>query len=71
MQQVRELQPLEDPGTSLPFIRQILGNLRQEVGQQSTVLGFVGAPWTLAAYAIQGSSDRYAQTLEPLSLPTS
>lgn len=40
------------------FIRQILQTLRQEVGNQSTVLGFVGAPWTLAAYAVEGKSSK-------------
>ncbi|MBV5260482.1 uroporphyrinogen decarboxylase [Synechococcus moorigangaii CMS01] len=47
-----------DPATSLPFIKTILGTLRQEVGNASTVLGFVGAPWTLAAYAIEGKSSK-------------
>lgn len=32
--------------------------LRQEVGNQSTVLGFVGAPWTLAAYAVEGKGSK-------------
>jgi uroporphyrinogen decarboxylase len=44
--------------TQLGFIREILQTLRQEVGNQSTVLGFVGAPWTLAAYAIEGKSSK-------------
>ncbi|MCZ2200321.1 uroporphyrinogen decarboxylase [Cylindrospermopsis raciborskii] len=55
--QVDELHPL-DPETALPFIRQILGALRQEVGSASTVLGFVGAPWTLAAYAVEGKGSK-------------
>ncbi len=55
--QVDQLHPL-DPATALPFIKTILGTLRQEVGNQSTVLGFVGAPWTLAAYAIEGKSSK-------------
>lgn len=55
--QVDALIPL-DSETSLPFIRQILRTLRQEVGAQATVLGFVGAPWTLAAYAIEGKSSK-------------
>ncbi len=43
-EQVDNLHPL-DPEKSLPFIREILQALRQEVGvYQSTVLGFVGAP---------------------------
>ena len=51
------LRPLE-PEESLPFIKTILQTLRQEVGNQSTVLGFVGAPWTLAAYAVEGKSSK-------------
>ena len=55
--QVDDLTPL-DPSASLPFIAEILKNLRQEVGEKATVLGFVGAPWTLAAYAIEGKSSK-------------
>ncbi|MFM7613541.1 MAG: uroporphyrinogen decarboxylase family protein, partial [Synechococcales cyanobacterium] len=51
--QINALRPL-DPEASLPFIRDILQTLRREVGDQAAVLGFVGAPWTLAAYAIEG-----------------
>jgi uroporphyrinogen decarboxylase len=40
------------------FVGNILKTLRAEVGNQSTVLGFVGAPWTLAAYAIEGKSSK-------------
>ncbi|MBE9228163.1 uroporphyrinogen decarboxylase [Phormidium sp. LEGE 05292] len=57
IEQVKNLKPLE-PETSLPFIREILQILRNEVGNQATVLGFVGAPWTLAAYAIEGKSSK-------------
>ena len=56
-EQIDKLYPLE-PEESLPFIKTILQALRQEVGNQSTVLGFVGAPWTLAAYAIEGKSSK-------------
>jgi uroporphyrinogen decarboxylase len=55
--QVDRLHPL-NPEESLPFIKTILQSLRTEVGNQSTVLGFVGAPWTLAAYAIEGKSSK-------------
>lgn len=57
IEQVNALRPL-NPDESLPFIRTILQALRQEVGNQSTVLGFVGAPWTLAAYAIEGKGSK-------------
>lgn len=56
-EQVDNLRPFE-PEASLPFIREILQALRQEVGDQSAVLGFVGAPWTLAAYAIEGKGSK-------------
>ncbi len=55
--QVDNLRPLE-PDESLPFIKTILQSLRQEVGNKSTVLGFVGAPWTLAAYAVEGKGSK-------------
>ncbi len=56
-QQVDNLTPL-NPDESLPFIKTILQALRQEVGNKSTVLGFVGAPWTLAAYAVEGKGSK-------------
>ncbi|BAY88729.1 MULTISPECIES: uroporphyrinogen decarboxylase [unclassified Tolypothrix] len=56
-EQVDNLRPFE-PEASLPFIKTILQALRQEVGNQSTVLGFVGAPWTLAAYAVEGKGSK-------------
>jgi uroporphyrinogen decarboxylase len=55
--QIDALTPLE-PEASLQFVRQILTTLRKEVDDQATVLGFVGAPWTLAAYAIEGKSSK-------------
>lgn len=57
-EQVNNLRPLEDPDTELPFIRPILESLRQEVGAASTTLGFIGTPWTLAAYVVEGKSDK-------------
>jgi uroporphyrinogen decarboxylase len=60
---IRSLEQIENlhllnPEASMPFIREILQALRQEVGNQATVLGFVGSPWTLAAYAIEGKSSK-------------
>lgn len=56
-EQVDQLHALE-PEEALPFIKKILNTLRQEVGTKSTVLGFVGAPWTLAAYAVEGKGSK-------------
>jgi len=57
LEQIEKLHPI-NPSESMPFIRTILKALREEVGNESTVLGFVGAPWTLAAYAIEGKSSK-------------
>jgi uroporphyrinogen decarboxylase len=46
------------PAESVPFVGEVLGRLRAAVGHQATVLGFVGAPWTLAAYAVEGKSSK-------------
>jgi uroporphyrinogen decarboxylase len=56
-EQIDNLTPL-DPETSLPFIKTILQSLRSEIKDRSTLLGFVGAPWTLAAYAIEGKGSK-------------
>ncbi|MBG1270247.1 uroporphyrinogen decarboxylase [Nostoc sp. WHI] len=56
-EQIDRLRPLE-PEADLPFIKTILQALRSEVGDKSTVLGFVGAPWTLAAYAVEGKGSK-------------
>lgn len=58
LEDVRALRSLDDPGKSLPFIRDILSSLRREVDGKSTLLGFVGTPWTLAAYAMEGAADK-------------
>lgn len=55
--QVDALRPL-DPEASLPFIKTILNTLRREVDGHTAVLGFVGSPWTLAAYAVEGKSSK-------------
>jgi uroporphyrinogen decarboxylase len=46
--------------TSLPFIRDILSTLAKEADVANTsLIGFVGAPFTLAAYTIEGKSSKH------------
>lgn len=56
-EQIEQVHAL-DPDTALPYIRTILQTLRREVGNEAAVLGFVGAPWTLAAYAVEGKGSK-------------
>lgn len=41
-----------------PYVGEALRALRAEVGNQSAVLGFVGAPFTLASYIVEGGSSK-------------
>ncbi|MEO1299714.1 MAG: uroporphyrinogen decarboxylase family protein, partial [Cyanobacteria bacterium J06636_16] len=60
---VHELNPDE----STPFIRKILGALRSEVGNEAAVLGFVGSPWTLAAYAVEGCTSKHYANIKRMA----
>ena len=64
--QVDALQPL-DPAAALPYVGEVLGRLRQSVGNRAAVLGFVGAPWTLAAYAVEGKSSKTYSVIKAMA----
>lgn len=57
VQQVEQVTKLDAHG-SVPYVAEALTRLREEVGNQSTVLGFVGAPFTLATYIVEGGSSK-------------
>jgi len=54
---VKKMHPI-DPSTAAPFVGEILQILRKEVGPETAVLGFVGCPYTLATYMIEGKTSR-------------
>lgn len=55
--------------TALPFIGESLTALRAEVGPSgAAVLGFVGSPWTLATYAVEGGSSSTYTTIKRMAL---
>jgi len=47
-----------DPYESTPFVADALKALRKEVSPQTSVLGFVGCPYTLATYLVEGKTSR-------------
>lgn len=57
LEQINQLRVL-NPEESLPFVKTTLQALRSEVKNDAAVLGFVGSPWTLAAYAVEGKSSK-------------
>ena len=59
LERIKSLRPLLDPTQSLAFTGATLSAVRKElVGTEATLLGFVGTPWTLAAYAVEGKSEK-------------
>lgn len=47
-----------DPSAAAPFVAETLKILRQEVGPETAVLGFVGCPYTLATYMVEGKTSK-------------
>ena len=54
---VRALRPL-DPETGLPYVLETIRMLKAELGDRTPLIGFTGAPFTLAAYLIEGRASR-------------
>ncbi|KAL2944551.1 Uroporphyrinogen decarboxylase 1 chloroplastic [Bienertia sinuspersici] len=50
----------------LNFVGESLKILRNEVGDKAAVLGFVGAPWTIATYIVEGGTTRTYTTIKSM-----
>ncbi|GAV62479.1 URO-D domain-containing protein [Cephalotus follicularis] len=61
--QVREFVPEE----SVPYVGEALTILRKEVDNKAAVLGFVGAPFTLASYVVEGGSSKHFTKIKKLA----
>ncbi|XVE86089.1 hypothetical protein DITRI_Ditri18aG0008200 [Diplodiscus trichospermus] len=61
--QVREFNPEE----SVPYVGKALTILRREVDNKAAVLGFVGAPFTLASYVVEGGSSKHFTKIKRLA----
>ena len=50
-----------DPGTDWRWLFDALRNLRRELHDEVPLIGFAGAPWTLAVYMIEGEHAKQLQ----------
>ena len=66
MDDVKTITHLE-PEKSVGFVGEALGQLRQEVGNNATVLGFVGAPFTLASYIVEGGTSTHYKVIKKMA----
>lgn len=50
----------------LSFVGESLGLIRREVGGRAATLGFVGCPWTLATYVVEGASSSIYKNIKTM-----
>jgi len=60
-----DLRP-DDVGTALGYVYEAIRLLRAEVGGDRAVLGFAGAPYSLASYMIEGGGSRHNEGIKGL-----
>jgi uroporphyrinogen decarboxylase len=52
--------------SKVSFVGESLKQLRYEVSQQTAVMGFIGSPWTLATYIVEGGSSVTYKTIKSM-----
>lgn len=65
MEDVNRIKQI-DPYKSTPFVSEALKGIKKEIGNSATLLGFVGLPYTLATYMVEGGSSKEYKEIKTL-----
>uniref|UniRef100_A0A7S1X255 Uroporphyrinogen decarboxylase n=1 Tax=Tetraselmis chuii TaxID=63592 RepID=A0A7S1X255_9CHLO len=68
MDDVRALKPMADPAASLPFIHDTLSSIRSTIDPETALVGFIGTPWTLAAYSMEGKAEKNCRVTKTIMM---
>lgn len=66
MTQVEALA-IPDPVEATPYVLETIRRLRTELGGDVPIIGFAGAPWTLATYLVEGGTSRHFAAAKSLA----
>jgi uroporphyrinogen decarboxylase len=58
---------IPDPAAEVPFVGSIIKKLRQDLQNEVPLVGFAGAPWTLASYMIEGGGSKSFAEIKALA----
>ena len=58
---------IPDPAAEVPFVASIIRKLRKDLQNQAPLIGFAGAPWTLASYMIEGGGSKSFAEIKSLA----
>jgi uroporphyrinogen decarboxylase len=58
---------IPDPAAEVPFVGSIIRKLRRELQTGVPLIGFAGAPWTLASYMVEGGGSKNFSEIKALA----
>jgi uroporphyrinogen decarboxylase len=58
---------IPDPAAEVPFVGSIIKKLRHDLQNEVPLIGFAGAPWTLASYMIEGGGSKSFAEIKALA----